>query len=72
MASEAPSERNCAGCKHPLKFVGIRDLRTGGYGGLGTAVLGAVAGLSEDTLTVALYGCSACGRLEMFLPPAQR
>ncbi len=62
-------DKTCAGCKHPLTFVGIRDIRTGGGSGLATAFLGAFVEADESLLRVALYGCAACGRLEMFLPP---
>lgn len=65
---ETPSARPCVGCKHDLNFVGIRDFRTGGQGGILTAILGAFAEISERTLTVALYRCPACGRYEMFQP----
>ena len=58
MSTPATDVRSCAGRKHPLTYVGIRDFR------------GALAGASEDLLRVALYGCSSCGRLEMFLPPS--
>ena len=64
------NEKCCAACKTDLTFVGIRDLRTGGHGGLATALLGAFAVQSEDLLRVSLWGCASCGRLELFLPPA--
>ncbi len=62
-------EKHCAACKTALAFVGIRDLRTGGAGGLATALLGAFAVQSEELLRVSLWGCASCGRLEFFLPP---
>jgi hypothetical protein len=62
--------RSCAACKTDLTYVGIRSFRTGGSDGITTALFQAFAEMGEDLLTVALYGCSSCGRLEMFLPPA--
>ena len=69
MTESALQPRTCAGCKEPLTFVGIREIRTGGGTGTETALLQWLVEKDESLLRVALYGCTVCGRLEMFLPP---
>ena len=65
------TERHCcAGCKTPLKSIGVRQFRTGDSSGTITALFGSLAEADESLLSVALYGCVECGRIEMFLPPS--
>ncbi|MDB4942639.1 MAG: hypothetical protein JWP97_2173 [Labilithrix sp.] len=60
--------RPCETCKHPLTFGGIRNFRTGGQGGLGTFFFGQWAEASEELLPLAIWGCTTCGRIQLFLP----
>ena len=61
-------KKDCLACRLPLTFVGVREFRTGGSGGLTTFFLGEWAEISEDLLPLAIWGCTSCGRVELFLP----
>jgi len=58
----------CTACNKDLTFAGVRNFRTGGGGGIATFLLGSWAGASEELLPLAIYGCTSCGRVELFLP----
>lgn len=67
----ADFEKQCVSCKLTLTFAGVREFRTGGSGGIATFLLGQWAEASEDLLPLALYACTTCGRVELFLPPKE-
>ena len=64
--------RVCPNCRSELTFAGNRDFRTGGGGGAATFWLGPWAGASEELLRLAIWGCTTCGKIELFLPTADR
>jgi len=66
----AEIEKRCVACNHELTFAGVKSFRTGGSSGLTTFFFGQWAEASEDLLPLALYGCTGCGRIELFLPTA--
>jgi hypothetical protein len=61
--------KHCTTCNKALVYAGTKSFRTGGSSGLTTFFLGQWAQSDEDLLPLALYGCTACGRIEFFLPP---
>ena len=62
--------KRCVACGHELMFAGVKSFRTGGSSGLTTFFFSQWAEVSEELLPLALYGCTACGRIELFLPSA--
>ena len=57
-------ERKCSNCHGDLKNLGIRNFHIGEKAG----VIGALGETEKDLLAVELWGCVACGKVEMYLP----
>ncbi len=59
----------CLRCGRPLSDWGVVEFRTGGTGGTIKLLIGELGELGEQKLALDLRYCTACGQVDLRLPP---
>jgi hypothetical protein len=66
MATDDPNA--CVRCGGPLKSIGVEQFRVGGSSGGWKLLIGEWAELGEEMLSLEVFGCLRCRRVEMRIP----
>lgn len=61
-------EAKCSNCQTPMALVGEEDLRVGGTTGFGGMLLGNFNQMSEHILSLEMYRCETCGKVDFYMP----
>ena len=64
----AGAGRHCLRCGTELVWLDPVRFRTGGAGGVATAILGGWAEAGESILELVLLGCPGCGEATLLIP----
>jgi hypothetical protein len=67
MAS-SPVVGACLGCQGPLSSLGREDFRIGGTSGGWKLVFGELAEVGENKVTLDVFACQRCRRIELRMP----
>jgi hypothetical protein len=59
---------DCLRCGAPVEALGVHELRTGGSTGAAHLLFGQWAELGEDKISVEIFACRVCRRLEFRAP----
>ena len=62
-----PSDR-CLRCGGPLTSMGVEQFRIGGTSGGWKLLFGELAELGEETLSLDVFACGNCRRVELRVP----
>ncbi len=66
--SEQPNTNACLRCGGAMTSMGVETFRVGGTSGGWQLLFGSWAEVSEGTLPLEAFACSACHRVELRVP----